>query len=357
MKSSYKRLGDYIHKVDERNKDYNTNLQGLSMTKEYRSSTSNIVGTDLSSYKIMRKNRFVCDFMSVIRVYKLPVVLHKSDEIAIVSPAYTTFEINDISTLLPEYLMLWFRRSEFDRYAFFKCDSAIRGGFDWEALCDCLLPIPDIDEQRKIVNAYNAIERRIELKRKINKNLESTLISEFSNSFNAKDNIEQIKLSEIISFGNGKARPKMNGMIPVYGGNGILSYTNQSNIENAVLIGRVGAYCGSVYLEQGMCWVSDNAIYAKSKISSDEYFDYFLLKGLKLFDLHVGTGQQLITQEILNNIKISKPSLEQIIAFNNKAKAIFVMIINNKKEIERMQQLSCLLLARLVNNWRNYYPL
>ena len=172
MKSNYKRLGDYIHKVDERNSQYNTNLQGLSMTKEYRSSTSNIVGTDLSNYKVMRKNRFVCDFMSVIRVYKLPVVLHKNEEIAIVSPAYTTFEINDITSLLPEYLMLWFRRPEFDRYAFFKCDSAIRGGFDWEALCDCLLPIPLIEEQQKIVDAYETIEKRIEIKKKINENLE-----------------------------------------------------------------------------------------------------------------------------------------------------------------------------------------
>ena len=171
MKSNYKRLGDYIHKVDERNKQNITNLQGLSMTKEYRPSTSNIVGTDLSVYKVMRKNRFVCDFMSVIRVYKLPVVLHKSDALAIVSPAYTTFEVNDSKILSPEFLMLWFRRTEFDRYAFFKCDSAIRGGFDWEALCDCLLPVPPIEEQKAIVQAYKTIERRIEIKRKINDNL------------------------------------------------------------------------------------------------------------------------------------------------------------------------------------------
>ena len=184
MKSNYKRLGDYIHKVDERNSQYNTNLQGLSMTKEYRSSTSNIVGTDLSNYKVMRKNRFVCDFMSVIRVYKLPVVLHKNEEIAIVSPAYTTFEINDITTLLPEYLMLWFRRPEFDRYAFFKCDSAIRGGFDWEALCDCLLPVPPIEEQEKIVDAYESIENRIALKRKINDNLEAQAYAIYKKNIN-----------------------------------------------------------------------------------------------------------------------------------------------------------------------------
>lgn len=203
MKSNYKRFGDYIHKVDERNSQYNTNLQGLSMTKEYRSSTSNIVGTDLSNYKVMRKNRFVCDFMSVIRVYKLPVVLHKNEEIAIVSPAYTTFEINDITTLLPEYLMLWFRRPEFDRYAFFKCDSAIRGGFDWEALCDCLLPVPPIEEQQKIVDAYQKIESRIALKKKINENLEAQATTIFR-QYIAKATTES-SIYDILSVINGAA--------------------------------------------------------------------------------------------------------------------------------------------------------
>lgn len=150
-----------------------------------------------------------------------------------------------------------------------------------------------------------------------------------------------------MSFGNGKSRPRTDGYIPVYGGNGILSYTDQHNIENAILIGRVGAYCGSVYLEQGICWVSDNAIYAKSKISKDEFFDYFLLKGLNLFNHHVGTGQQLLTQEILNNIEVAKPDIEQIEAFNEKAKAVFETIGENKKEITRLQELSSLLLSRL----------
>ena len=117
--------------------------------------------------------------------------------------------------------------------------------------------------------------------------------------FFSKDTSEHSKLGELMTFGNGKSRPKTDGPIPVYGGNGVLSYTDHHNIENAVLIGRVGAYCGSVYLEQGICWVSDNAIFAKSKITKDEFFDYFLLKRLNLFNHHVGTGQQLLTQEIL----------------------------------------------------------
>ncbi len=160
---------------------------------------------------------------------------------------------------------------------------------------------------------------------------------------------EYSKLSDLMFFSNGKSRPKTNGTIPVYGGNGVLSYTDKYNVENAVLIGRVGAYCGSVYLEQGICWVSDNAIFAKSRITNDEFFDYFLLKELNLFNHHVGTGQQLLTQEILNNIEVPKPNIEQIGLFNRKAKSVFETISANKCEIIRLQKLSELLLTRLAS--------
>lgn len=165
--------------------------------------------------------------------------------------------------------------------------------------------------------------------------------------FFSKDTSEHSKLGELMTFGNGKSRPKTDGPIPVYGGNGVLSYTDHHSIENAVLIGRVGAYCGSVYLEQGICWVSDNAIFAKSKITKDEFFDYFLLKRLNLFNHHVGTGQQLLTQEILNNIEVPKPVTEQIELFNRKATSIFETIFTNSREIIRLQELSDLLLSRL----------
>lgn len=181
----------------------------------------------------------------------------------------------------------------------------------------------------------------------INDNLEATLTAVFTEIFSAAEATEQTKLSELMTFGNGKSRPKTDGTIPVYGGNGVLSYTDQYNIENAILIGRVGAYCGSVYLEQGICWVSDNAIFAKSKVSIDEFFDYFLLKRLNLFNHHVGTGQQLLTQEILNNIEVAKPNIEQIEIFNTKAKAVFQSISANRDEIIRLQELSDLLLSRL----------
>ncbi|RRA95903.1 restriction endonuclease subunit S [Paenimyroides viscosum] len=172
---SYKILGDYIRKVDNKNKDMKVlNLQGLSMTKEFRKSTSNIVGTDLSKYKIVKQGQFCCDFMSVIRVHKLPVVLNNLGEDVIISPAYIVFEVIDENLLLPEYLMLWFRRTEFDRYADFRCDSSIRGGFQWEELCEIELPVPSIEKQREIVAQYQAVANKIKVNEQICEKLEAT---------------------------------------------------------------------------------------------------------------------------------------------------------------------------------------
>ena len=228
------------------------------------------------------------------------------------SPAYPIFRVKDTSVVLPEYLEMWFMRPEFDREASFIAVGGVRGSMPWEDFANMKLPVPSIEEQREIVNSYKTLTDRIALKKQINDNLEETLAAVFTETFSTTDATERTKLSELMTFGNGKSRPKTNGNIPVYGGNGVLSYTDQYNIENAILIGRVGAYCGSVYLEQGICWVSDNAIFAKSKVSTDEFFDYFLLKRLNLFSHHVGTGQQLLTQEILNNIEVTKPDIDQI---------------------------------------------
>ncbi len=175
MQSNYKKLGDYIQTISKRNIGLVTkDLQGLSMTKEFRKSTSNIIGTDLSKYKLVEKNQFACDFMSVIRVHKFPVVLHTSEDPVIVSPAYIVFEITNMNILDPEYLMMWFRRSEYDRYADFRCDSSIRGGFKWDELCESQIPIPNIEKQQEIVAEYNTVVKRIKLNEQLNQKLEET---------------------------------------------------------------------------------------------------------------------------------------------------------------------------------------
>lgn len=347
MKSSYRKLGDFIRQVDVRNRDLNVSrLLGVSISKSFIESIANTIGTDLSNYKVVRKWQFAYGPVTSRNGEKISIALLEEDE-CIISSSYIVFEVVDSEKLLPKYLMLWFRRLEFDRYARYKSHGSVREIFDWNELCNIDLPVPNISEQRKIIEAYKVVEERIRLKRKINDNLEATLSAIFSEIFSPRETTEHTKLSELMAFGNGKSRPKTDGVIPVYGGNGVLSYTDQHNIENAILIGRVGAYCGSVYLEQGICWVSDNAIFAKSNVSKDEFFDYFLLKSLNLFNHHVGTGQQLLTQEILNSIEIAKPNVEQIEDFNAKAKLIFHAIFANRSEIIQLQKLSDLLLSRL----------
>jgi type I restriction enzyme S subunit len=175
MRVNYKPIGKYIQRVEHRNRDLKvTRLLGLSMTKEFRETTSNIVGTDMSVYRVMSKYQFACDFMSPIRVNKLPVVLKLDDEPNLVSPAYPVFEIKDRNELDPEYLMMWFRRPEFDRYATFKCDAAIRGGYEWTELCETLIPVPSITKQREIVKEYNVIQNRIALNQQLIQKLEET---------------------------------------------------------------------------------------------------------------------------------------------------------------------------------------
>ena len=347
MKEGYRLLGDFIQPVDEQNRDLKVDyLLGVSISKQFIPSIANIVGTDLSSYKIVRTGQFAYGPVTSRNGEKISIALLQ-DKDCIISSSYTVFEVTDNERLDPEYLMLWFSRPEFDRYTRYMSHGSVREIFDWDELCKVELPVPSIEKQRGIVKAYNTITDRIELKRKINDNLEAVLAASHSKMFFSMDTSEHSKLGELMTFGNGKSRPKTDGPIPVYGGNGVLSYTDHHNIENAVLIGRVGAYCGSVYLEQGICWVSDNAIFAKSKITKDEFFDYFLLKRLNLFNHHVGTGQQLLTQEILNNIEVPKPVTEQIELFNRKAASVFETLFTNSREIIRLQELSDLLLSRL----------
>ena len=348
MKEGYRLLGDFIRQVDVRNTDgKEENLLGVSVQKMFIPSIANTVGTDFTKYKVVKRGQFTYIPDTSRRGDKIGIALLTDYDEGLVSNIYTVFEVKDENELLPEYLMLWFSRPEFDRYARFKSHGSVREIMDWDEMCKVELPVPSIEKQRSVVKAYNTITDRIELKRKINDNLEAVLAASHSKMFFSMDTSEHSKLGELMTFGNGKSRPKTDGPIPVYGGNGVLSYTDHHNIENAVLIGRVGAYCGSVYLEQGICWVSDNAIFAKSKITKDEFFDYFLLKRLNLFNHHVGTGQQLLTQEILNNIEVPKPVTEQIELFNRKAASVFETLFTNSREIIRLQELSDLLLSRL----------
>jgi len=155
---SFKRLGDYIQKVNNRNKDLAvSNLLGVNIFKNFMPSVANQSGLDLSKYKVIQKGQFATNLMHVNRDEVLPVALYTEDEPALVSPAYITFEVIDENELLPEFLMMEFQRPEFDRKAWTYCDSSVRGGLEWDRLCDMEIPDIDISEQRKYVALYKGL--------------------------------------------------------------------------------------------------------------------------------------------------------------------------------------------------------
>ena len=155
---SFKRIGDYIQLVDKKNTDNAvSNLLGINITKNFMPSVANVSGVDLSKYKVIQKNQFSTNIMHVGRDERLPIALYKYEDPAIVSPAYKNFEVKDESELLSEYLMMQFHRPEFDRLAWYYCDSSVRGGLDWDRFCEIEIPIPDIEEQKKYVAVYKGL--------------------------------------------------------------------------------------------------------------------------------------------------------------------------------------------------------
>jgi len=155
---SYKRLGDYIQLVDNRNKDLEvTNLLGINITKNFMPSVANVSGTDLSKYKIIQKGQFAYSAMQVGRDETIRLALYTDDVPAIISPAYLVIESKDENELIPEYMMMWFQRPESDRYGWFISDSSVRASLDWERFCEIEIPIPDIDEQCKYVALYKGL--------------------------------------------------------------------------------------------------------------------------------------------------------------------------------------------------------
>jgi len=175
MRSNYKKIGTCIRKVNVRNSGLTaTTLLGINIDKFFMPSVANIVGTDMSAYKIVKRRQFSCNRMHVGRDYRLPISISTSEEEFLVSPAYDVFEVKNEEEILPEYLMMWFLRKEFDRNSWFYTDADVRGGLHWDAFCDMELPIPLLGKQREIVKEYNVVKDRIELNNKLIQKLEET---------------------------------------------------------------------------------------------------------------------------------------------------------------------------------------
>ena len=183
MKEGYRLLGDFIQPVDERNRDLKVDyLLGVSISKQFIPSIANIVGTDLSNYKIVRTGQFAYGPVTSRNGEKISIALLRNKD-CIISSSYTVFEVVNKNALDPEYLMLWFSRPEFDRYARYMSHGSVREIFDWDELCKVELPVPSIDKQRSIVKAYQTITERIELKRRINDNLDAAMQAIYKSYF------------------------------------------------------------------------------------------------------------------------------------------------------------------------------
>lgn len=212
------------------------------------------------------------------------------------------------------------------------------------------IALPSISEQKEICSYLQLIDEKIKTNDQINDNLEQQAQALFKKMFpyvledTASDCFESI-----ISFSNGKKRPQSDGSVPVYGGNGILAYTSEVNANNCVIIGRVGAYCGNTFLCQGNCWVSDNAIQAKSKNEDSQIFVYYLLKNASLPTRHIGTGQPLMTQGILNAIPVSVPEQNAINNFIDNVSPMHKLISANLKENSKLAKIRDILLPQLMS--------
>ncbi len=196
--------------------------------------------------------------------------------------------------------------------------SSTRGSITTTALKNMPFKYPDLSIQQYIVDilfGYDSLieanNRRIELLEQTAQELYKEWFVRFRFPGHENTKFENglpegwkcCRLGKIMSFGAGKTRPESGETYPVYGGNGILDYCNYYNNENAIVIGRVGAYCGTVYYEPDKCWISDNALFAESK-NNAHFYNYYLLKNMNLNTRQIGTGQPLITQSLLNKIKI-----------------------------------------------------
>jgi len=404
MRSKYKRLGDYIQQVDERNTALeDLPLMGLSISKEFIPSVANIIGTDLSKYKIVEKDQFACSLMQVSRDGKIPVAILKRERV-IMSPAYPIFEVKKTDELLPDYLMMWFSRSEFDRQAAYYAVGGVRGSLEWEDFCDMQLPIPPIEQQREIVKEYNVIQNRIALNQQLIQKLEETAQAVYKHWFidfefpdeNGKPykssggemvwNEElgkevpkgwEVKpFTEIVELSGGGTpdtynEQYWNGKIPFFTpadvvdsfysivtekhvtGLGLKNSSTKLYPINTVFVTARGTV-GAISIA-GCDMAMNQSCYAITGTNGmNQYFTHQLTLSAiaKLKNEAVGAVfAALVTKDFESQILI-EPDKYSIILFGGKIKPVYDYILNVVKENQKLSELKDLLLSRLaaVNN-------
>ena len=362
-KNSLYRLGDYIREVDVRNRDLKVKkLVGLTIDKSFIPSVANVIGTDLSKYKVIRKKQFACSLMQVSRDEKIPIAMLEEKE-AIMSPAYPIFEVVETTKLLPEYLMMWFSRKEFDREVSFYAVGGVRGSLTWEDFCNLRIPIPSIEQQQKIVSEYKAVTRRIRLNVQIIDKLEETAQALYCKMFvdgidkeNLPEGWRMGTLGEIARIKAGGDKPKIFSncytdqcQIPVVANGienqGIVGYTDHSIIkEPAITISARGTI--------GVCFVRTKPycpiVRLISVIPHDKSFLHNLWFQLsrKQFEGD-GSVQNQLTIPVLEREEIIVSEHKTLEEFEKKMSLIDNVIELKTKQNRKLTELQFLLLAKM----------
>ena len=387
MKSNYDILGNHIRLIDTRNRESITDrVLGINIDKFFMPSVANVIGTDLSKYKLITKGKFACNPMHVGRDERLPVALYDEEEPAIVSPAYFMFEVIDNSILNEDYLMMWFRRPEFDRICWLHTDGSVRGGITWDDICRLELPIPPIENQLEIVNSYKAITERIALKQKINDNLEETAQSLFQEQFAAFYNENELPdgysiatLDSLCSIKGGKRLPADGELLDTptvhpyirvrdLGSNRYVCLTNQFQYideethsaisryivnTNDIVISIVGTIglIGKIHTSLNNANLTENCVkLANIHTVTPDYLYYTLCykKQIKEIELlTVGAVQSKLPMYNIQSMKILVPPTEVIEDFQHKFDIFNEQIEANTIEIQRLYELQSVLLAKL----------
>ena len=382
MKEGYRFLGEYIRQVDIRNKEgKKENLLGVSVQKQFIQSIANTVGTDFTKYKIVKKGQFTYIPDTSRRGDKIAIALLEDYEEGLVSNVYTVFEVIDTEKLLPEYLMLWFSRPEFDRYARFKSHGSVREVMDWEEMCKVELPVPDIEKQRKIVKAYKTITDRIALKQKINDNLVATLQIIYKKMFLESQNTYITKpLADLCSKIGSGATPK--GGKAAYFDKGIslirsmnvfdyfFSYPELAHISQiqANALANVEIQQADVLFNitgvsvTRCCVVPDDVLPARVnqhvmiiRPYKGKNMSYYIMCTLctsenkaKLLGIgQSGSTREAINKQELERFEIPVPSDEELERFGEIATKIYALIFSNTNEIRMLCDMKDTLLTKL----------
>lgn len=374
---TYKRLGDYIiEKVEFNEGNKYDLLQGVSNRKHFQKAKTNTIGVDLSKYRVAHHNQFVFNRATTRNGDKISIALRQSDS-CIVSPSYRIFEVKDENILNPDYLLMWFKRPEFDRYARFKSHGSAHEFFDMGEMNEVELPIPSIEKQREIVAKYQAVANKIKVNEKICEKLEATAQALYKHWFVdfefPNDNGQPYKssggkmvfneelekeipegwglgiLSDLLIIKYGKDYKHLNnGKIPLYGSGGIMNYVDEVLYEKpSVLIPRKGTLNNILYIKTPF-WSVDTMFYTIPKIDNSLTYAFNVLSKMDLNSLNVGSAVPSMTTEYLNSIDILIPDEIVLKSFNTELDLIEDYKISIYNQNLKLTQLQSLLLSRLV---------